>query len=121
MASWNRLTYPRRLFLWLLAYSALLVSLFVMFQYKREKTFKAEELNSQLQLVNTYIINELEEGHSIGHMELKELHPFPELRVSIIDSIGEIIYDNSLDSTHGSNHLSREEIKKRRLPEVDTP
>lgn len=112
MASWNRLTYPRRLFLWLLAYSALLVSLFVMFQYKREKTFKAEELNSQLQLVNTYIINELEEGHSIGHMELKELHPFPELRVSIIDSIGEIIYDNSLDSTHGSNHLSREEIKK---------
>jgi hypothetical protein len=47
---------------WLLGYSLLLVGSMVIFQYGREKEFKAAELNSQLQLVNLHISDGLAEG-----------------------------------------------------------
>lgn len=62
MASWSKLSYPRRLFLWLLGYSLLLVGCFVGFQYHREKEFKAGELNAQLQLLNRHILDDIADG-----------------------------------------------------------
>lgn len=111
MASSSKLSYSRRLFLWLLGYSLLLVGCFVAFQYHREKEFKAAELNSQLQLINSYILNELAEGKEITELELGELHPFEDLRISVISESGEVVYDNTLDSIKSTNHLDREEIK----------
>lgn len=107
----NSITYPRRLFLWLLCYSLLLVGCFVGFQYHREKEFKAGELNSQLQLVNNYILNELDRGVEAEHIDMSELHQFGELRVTVIDSDGIPEYDNS-PATPSGNHLDREEIRK---------
>lgn len=111
MSRYN-LTYPKRLFLWLLGYSLMLVGCFVIFQYHREKQFKASELNSQLQLVNTYILTELDKGTDIHEIDLSDFHPFRDLRVSVIDNSGKVIYDNSLDSVPGTNHLDRTEILK---------
>lgn len=108
--SWIRLTYRRRLFLGLVAYSLLLVGCFVTFQYHRERAFKADELNSQLQLVNTYILNELSEGKSVGEMRLHEVCPLNDMRLSIIGKDGNLLYDNSIDSLPGNNHLNRKEI-----------
>lgn len=65
MASWRKLSYPHRLFAWLVGYSVLLVGCFTLFQYMREKEYKAEQLDSRLQLVNTYILTELAEGRDI--------------------------------------------------------
>lgn len=110
MASWNRLSYPRQLFAWLLVYSLTLTACFLVFQYHREKDFKAEALNSQLQIINTYILDELAENRAVEQMDIREMHSFPDLRVSIIDSRGNVVYDNSIDSVPGSNHLGREEI-----------
>lgn len=110
MASWSKLTYHRRLFLWLLLYSVLMAACVVVFQYQREKEFKAAELDSQLQLVNSFILNELDNGAKMGEIELSELHPFADMRVSVIDSSGIVVYDNSLDSLPGENHLGRKEI-----------
>ncbi len=114
MASWNRLTYPRRLFLWLLGYSLLLVGCFIGFQYHREKAFKAEELNAQLQLINTHILNDIAEGRELTSSLHAEPHRFDDLRVSVIDGSGRILYDNSLDSLPHANHLSRREISDAR-------
>lgn len=108
----NRLSYPRRLFLWLLGYSVLLVGCFVVFQYQREKEFKAEELNARLQLINSYILTELDEGHSVSDIRLSEFHPFSDIRVSVIDGEGSVVYDNSIDSLPETNHLGREEIRR---------
>ena len=108
----HALTYPQRLFLWLLGYSMLLIGSFVVFQYHREKEFKAEEINSQLQLINTYIITELEEGYDVSEIRLSEFHPFDEIRLSVINDKGNIIYDNTLDSLPSSNHLDRTEIRQ---------
>ena len=43
----SRLSYHRRLFLLLLLFSWTLVACFVLFQYGREKHFKAEQLNAR--------------------------------------------------------------------------
>lgn len=112
MVSSNKpgLTYPLRLFLWLLAYSLLLVGCFIGFQYRREKEFKAEELNAQLQLINSHILDDIADGGDAARVSLSQNHTFGDLRVSVIDNRGRVVYDNSLDTIPGANHLSREEI-----------
>ena len=114
MGSSNRLTYPTRLFLWLLGYSLLLVGCFVVFQYCREKEFKAEELNTRLQTINTYIASEISEGHSPADIDLSEFHSFDDMRVSVISESGHVIYDNSLDTLPDASHLDRAEIRRAR-------
>ncbi len=105
-----RLPYSKRLFMWLAGYSILLMGCFVTFQYHREKNFKADEINSQLQLINTYIITEIEKGIDIRDIELDDFHMFDDLRVSVIESTGNIIYDNALDSIREISHIDRKEI-----------
>lgn len=106
MLSCFRLTYHKRLFLGLLFYSWLLVGSLAMFQYQHEKKFKAEELNSRLQVVNDLILSRLD---STGRLTVPpvDIHG---LRISVIDKQGKVIYDNSLDALPGTSHLNREEI-----------
>lgn len=111
MDSLNSLTYPRRLFLWLLGYSALLVGCFIIFQYNREREFKSGEMNTRLQTINTYILTELEQGKEISQISLRDFHPFDDIRVSVISDEGRVVYDNSIDVLPGKNHLDREEIR----------
>lgn len=59
MGSLNKLSYPQRLFVWLLGYSLLMVGCFVIFNIIGKKEFKAEKIDKQLQLINTYILTEL--------------------------------------------------------------
>lgn len=108
----NRLTYPKRLFLWLLGYSILLVGCFIVFQYKREKEFKTAEMNTILQMINTYILTEMGNGKDIREISLEDFHPFENIRISIISEDGMVLYDNSLDSFPGQNHRNREEIRQ---------
>lgn len=111
MALLIKLTYHRRLFLGLVIYSWLLVGCFAGFQYYREKRFKIDELNMQLQMVNGQILDRLADGEPVGDLsKLVGRHPFDEIRISIIDKAGKVVYDNSLDSLPGGNHLDREEI-----------
>lgn len=111
MASSNKLSYSRRLFLWLLGYSALMAGCFVVFQYHREKDFKAAELNTRLQLINTYILTELAEGQRPDEISLADFHPFEDIRVSVITDSGDVVYDNSTDAVPAASHLDREEIR----------
>lgn len=106
MLSCFRLTYHKRLFLGLLFYSWLLVGSLALFQYQREKKFKAEELNSRLQVVNDLILSRLD---STGRLTVPpvDIHG---LRISVIDKQGKVIYDNSIDALPGTSHLNREEI-----------
>lgn len=111
MGSLNKLSYPQRLFVWLLGYSLLMVGCFVVFQYHREKDYKADEIDKQLQLINTYILTELSEGHDVHDIKLDEFKPFNDIRISVISDKGHIIYDNTLDSLPKTNHLGRQEIR----------
>ncbi len=110
MGSWNKITYSQRLFLWLSGYSLLLVACFVCFQYHREKRFKIDELNAQLQLINRHLLDDLNGGSTALQIPASQLHPFDELRISVIDTAGNMVYDNTLDTLSHSSHLFREEI-----------
>lgn len=104
-------SYGRRLFLGLVVNSVLLLSAFAIFQYHREKEFKAAELNTRLQAVNDYIISEINDtSEAFSAQKVIAESGISDLRISIIDPDGRIIYDNSLDSLPGTNHLDRQEI-----------
>ena len=106
----RRLSYHRRLFLLLLAFSWVLVACFVLFQYGREKHFKAERLNARLQLLNLRMLDALDEGAEPAACIATHDEPFEELRVTIIDHQGNVLFDNSLDTLPAANHLDRPEV-----------
>ena len=106
----SRLSYHRRLFLLLLAFSWVLVACFIVFQYGREKHFKAERLNARLQLLNLRMLDALDEGAEPAACIATHNGPFEELRVTIIDRQGNVLFDNSLDTLPAANHLDRPEV-----------
>lgn len=112
MAFLNKPVYRQRLFLWLVAYSLLMMGCVVAYQYNREKQFKADELNAQLQIVNKYVLEALEDGDSIsvGALRRQYIGDIGDLRLSIIDGDGMVVYDNALDALPAANHLDRKEI-----------
>ena len=112
MDSWIKPTYHRRLFVGLVAFSFLMLGCFAIFQYHREKQFKAEELNLRLQTVNSRIMDCLAGNGEVSVPASVIPHDFPGLRISIINDSGAVIYDNTLDSMPGTSHLDREEIAK---------
>ena len=110
MSSRINVGYGRRLFLWLLGYSLLMVVCFIVFQYHREREFKIDELNAQLQIINANILADFSENDSLNANYLIGKHPFDDIRISIVSRDGRVVYDNSLDTLPRSNHLSRKEI-----------
>lgn len=110
MAFSNKLSYHRRLFAGLVLYSVILVACVAIFQYHREKSFKAEELNQRLQMYNDRLLDEIAESNESSGRFGVIPHSFEDLRVSVLDTCGNVISDNSLDTLPGSNHLNRKEI-----------
>lgn len=105
-ASKRRLPYHRRLFLVLLGFLWALVASFPVFQYGREKHFKAERLDARLQLFNLRLLDALKEG--IPAADAVRLHggPFEELRVTVIGRGGSVVYDTSADSLPAKDRKS---------------
>lgn len=102
--------YSVRLFLWLLGYSVVLVGCFIGYQYHREKEFKAVELNARLQVINMQLLDEIEDGTPVSDIKPWRGHQFADLRVTVIDSDGNLLHDDGPDVTGSSNHLTRSEI-----------
>ena len=94
----------------LLAFTCTLLLSFIGFQYYREKQYKSEVLNAQLQVYNKQLIGTIENNLSYEEYIATHEQPFDELRISIIDLSGEVIYDNTLPHTSLDNHSQRPEI-----------
>ena len=109
-ASKSRLSYHRRLFLLLIVFSWTLVGCFILFQYGREKHFKAEQLDAQLQLFNLRLLDAAGEGTPPDAFIARYGNPYEDLRVTLIDRTGRVIFDNSLDTLPDANHLGRPEV-----------
>ena len=112
MASRVRLSYHRQLFLLLLVFLWTLVASFVLFQYGRERHFKAEQLDAHLQLINLRMLDALDNGIDPRVFSSRWKGPFEELRVTLIDRDGNVLFDNSLDTLPGTNHLDRPEVRE---------
>ena len=110
MASVIKLSYHRRLLLMLLAFSWTIVLCFIGFQYLREKQYKSDFLNAQLQLYNRHLLDAIEVG--VPYEDYIDSHekPFDNLRVSIITFTGTVVYDNTLHLDSLGNHRMRPEV-----------
>ncbi len=110
MDSGIKLTHHHRLFLLLLAFSWSIIIGFVVFQCLREKEYKSELLSAQLQLFNRHLLEVIDNGESYEDFITSHPYPFEDLRVSIVDFSGKVIYDNLLQQDSMDNHLNRPEI-----------
>ncbi len=110
MASKIKLSYHQRLFFLLLAFSWTMILCFVVFQYYREKECKSDVLNAQLQIYNHHLLKAFEKNVDYAQY-LKTHEPLLEdLRITIINLEGKVIYDDILPSDSLDNHKNRPEI-----------
>ena len=105
-----RWTYRKSLVLTLLVFAGAIIGTFLFFQYTREKEYKERELNERLQIFNRGLLEALELGETPMEYIARDIKPMDELRVTVVDSLGRVVFDNSLDSLPGANHLTRPEI-----------
>lgn len=94
----------------LLAFSWATVLCFIGYQYIREKEYKSEFLNAQLQQYNRNLLTTVEEGEPYEEYIATHDMPFDELRISIIALTGAVIYDNTIPLDSLDNHRSRPEV-----------
>ncbi|MBO5864658.1 MAG: HAMP domain-containing histidine kinase [Bacteroidaceae bacterium] len=110
MVSVIKLSYHKRLFLMLLAFYWSIILCFIYFQYTREKQYKSDFLNAQLQLYNTTLLQTIENTSSFEEYIDTHTLPFEDLRISIISLTGTVIYDNMLPAESLDNHSRRPEV-----------
>ena len=110
MASETKKSHHKRLFLQLIAFSWVMVLCFVGYQYIREKEYKSEFLNAQLQQYNRHLLATVEEGEPYEDYIATHDKPFEELRISIITLTGAVIYDNIIPLDSLDNHRGRPEV-----------
>lgn len=115
MAGKIKISFHTRVLLTVIATCWILVGTFMAFQYHREKEYKANLLNSRLQMHNLRILEDLDQCESIEDLMKNIASPLEDLRVTIIDQNGKVIFDNN-DKTPfpTANHNSRPEIKDAR-------
>ncbi len=110
------LSFSQRLFYSVIALFLAFVICFMAFQYRREKDYKVELLNTQLQHYNDKFSEYILQQDTLN-IELLELyvkdHHLTDLRVTLIDDKGKVIFDNLSKNTESfKNHLNRTEIKQ---------
>ena len=111
MASGISLSYHKKLFTLLLSCIWVMVFCFVGFQYYREKQFKTEVLNAQLQLSNSHILGALESGIPLEDYLQAIPLPHDDIRITVIADDGVVTYDSMHSADSMDNHISRPEIQ----------
>lgn len=109
------LTFSRKLFLSVISLFLVFSICFIAYQYKRERDYKIELLNTQLQDYNSRLYERLIEkplNIDIVNNYISS-HTLKDLRLTIIDLQGNVIYD-SYQSNYNEleSHLNRPEVQK---------
>ncbi len=110
------LSFSRRLFLSVILLFLIFAASVITYQYQREKMYKIELLNLQLQDFNEDLSRELhnlrEDVWCTFLNNYMARYSDEGLRVTLIDLQGNILYDNIKDSVEMNNHLDRPEIQQ---------
>lgn len=112
------INYKTKLFLYFFILFSIFTAVILSFQYQREKEFKIEQLESNLNLyneiVNKYISNNrINESNAYLLDSIAKTLPNKNLRITLIDKRGKVLFDNDVENSNTmENHLSRPEIIK---------
>jgi len=85
---------------------------FVVFQYYREKQCKSDVLNAQLQIYNQHLLKAFDQNSDFASYLSTHEQLLEDLRITIIDFSGKVIFDDTLPVDILDNHLSRPEVAR---------
>lgn len=113
--SYRILPFSQRLFLSVIFLFLGYAVCFMLFQYKREKAYKIELLNTQLQNYNNQLCDFLADHHEVNSDSMQSYvttHMMPNLRVTLIEPSGKVVYDNTNANWKSfANHSLRKEVQ----------
>ena len=115
----RRQSFRRKIFLSYFSIFVLFTVMILAFQYKREKSIRIAALDNRLNDLSGLVDNFITAGsvNETGNYRLLDslahLMLLPDLRITVIDVEGKVIYDSSVnDWSAMDNHLSRPEVGK---------
>ena len=112
------LSFSRKLFLSVISLFLVFAACFIAYQYQREKEYKVELLDTQLQDYNERLQQELRSiPDSLWTSTLNRYiakGSYRDLRVTIVNLQGRVLYDsyNETSQEAFSNHINRQEVQK---------
>lgn len=112
----HRIPFSQRLF-WSVFFMFLGFTVcFLLFQYQREREFAQEKLNNVLSNYNYQLFRKCQQSTDINKTVISFMDDIPQkdLRVTIIDPPGDVLFDNS-GTDEFNNHNDRSEVRKARL------
>ena len=112
----HRIPFSQRLF-WSVFFMFLGFTVcFLLFQYQREREFAQEKLNKVLSNYNYQLFRKCQQSTDINQTVISFMDDIPQkdLRVTIIDPSGDVLFDNS-GTDEFNNHNDRSEVRKARL------
>ncbi len=115
----GKLEYRKRIFIYLSAIFIVFTIFVLLFQYKREREFKRDQievsLNNIAELTYNYIERKgLKKEGNLGSLDSLYLYiPNENIRLTVLDKSGKVLYDSEVkDVIKMENHLHRPEIQK---------
>lgn len=102
-------SYKTKLYLIVNVFFWMLVFVFVSIQYAREREYQAMLLDARLQTYNSVLLRKYAENGSLDDSMVARLMSDREVRVTLLDRKGNVLYDN-LEKKTLDNHRSRPEI-----------
>jgi signal transduction histidine kinase len=119
LALFKKLEYRKKIFLYLSAIFIVFTILVLLFQYKREREFKRDQievsLNNIAELTYNFIERKgLDKEGNLGSLDSLYLYiPNQNIRVTVLDKSGKVLYDSEVkEVVKMENHLHRPEIQK---------
>ena len=112
----HRIPFSQRLF-WSVFFMFLGFTVcFLLFKYQREREFAQEKLNNVLSNYNYQLFRKCQQSTDINKTVISFMDDIPQkdLRVTIIDPSGDVLFDNS-GTDEFNNHNDRSEVRKARL------
>lgn len=109
------LSFSRKLFLSVMSLFLVFASCFMAYQYQREKEYKVELLNTQLQDYNNLLNEKLQDQFEINEIVQNHLshNVLKDLRVTVVNLKGNVLFDSyEKQPERLSNHIGRSEIQK---------
>lgn len=112
----SRIPFSQRLFWSVFSMFLGFTVCFLLFQYQREREFAKEKLNTVLSNYNYQLFRKIEHTDNINRAVASFIRNIPQkdLRVTIIDPSGHVLFDNS-GVEEFNNHNDRSEVHKARL------
>ena len=119
MAITNKRSFRTRIFVSYLVAFILFAVAILLFQYEREKKYRAAQLENTLDNITSFTHNYIEQNHLLDNHQISKIDsiltliPLNNERITVINSKGVVLYDSEVDDVSTmENHLKRPEVQK---------